>query len=575
MKMLALAWKNIFNRPLNSALTIFVFSSSIIVIILLSLVQHQLSEKFENSRRHVHMVVGAPGSKTQLILSSIYHMGAPTGNVKIKDVTFLLNNKDISAIPLALGDHYAHPVEKGEEQNRRIVGTDTSYLSLYNAKIAEGKIFENDMEVTIGQEVAQLGLKIGDTFKGVHGLGEEKEEDAHVHEQIYTVVGILKPTNTVLDQLILCNVQSVWAVHHGSEEETYTERKEIEPTYEFENLTVQQIDSLKQIIKTKTENISRFIDRDEFYLDSIKSDSAGLRLDMIRIKSNAVAIQQAINLLRYYNVEFEEEIEATKITNLSVRRIQGAYYSLFKFNNENERKLENIDAFSEQIFSNAKELELYADKIIFNLKEIKFEPIRERRRKRLKKLKQHPLSKYKEKELTALLVRFKGSGGILLNGRIEEIPHLTSAMVELETQNLYELIAPAVSYLELLAYFIVFISAFAVFFSLIKSLRERKYEIALLRVMGATRIKLFSMIIIEGIVLSILGFIFAFIISHLIGEVMAGYFEQQYHYSFTGFIILPIEKTLLIGSIGMGFVSALIPAFMAMNTNISKTLSDK
>jgi putative ABC transport system permease protein len=89
-------------------------------------------------------------------------------------------------------------------------------LQKYEAKITQGKIFENNFEVVIGSEIAQkLNLKLGDEFFGSHGDAAEGE----VHDQYaYKVVGIADQTGKVVDNLILCTIPSVWQMHgdHGN-----------------------------------------------------------------------------------------------------------------------------------------------------------------------------------------------------------------------------------------------------------------------------------------------------------------------------------------------------------------------
>ncbi|ODS77975.1 MAG: permease, partial [Chryseobacterium sp. SCN 40-13] len=109
-------------------------------------------------------------------------------------------------IPLAFGDNY---------HGFKIVGTTPDYLTKYDAKIVSGKIFENNFEVVIGSEIAKkLNLKAGDTFFGSHGDAEEGE----VHEEhAYKIVGVASKTGKVIDNLILSNIQSVWAMHDSHE----------------------------------------------------------------------------------------------------------------------------------------------------------------------------------------------------------------------------------------------------------------------------------------------------------------------------------------------------------------------
>ncbi len=112
------------------------------------------------------------------------------------------NRQIKSAIPLALGD--AH-------RGFRIVGTEHGYPAIYGARIAKGRLWEKPFEVTIGARVAEArGLDVGSTFAGAHGVagtGAEHERNP------YRVVGVFKPTGTVIDRLIMTPVESVWIIH--------------------------------------------------------------------------------------------------------------------------------------------------------------------------------------------------------------------------------------------------------------------------------------------------------------------------------------------------------------------------
>lgn len=207
-----LAWKNIWFKPLNTILSIVLLTSSVAIITTLILVEKQFEEKFTKNIDGVDLVMGAQGSPLQLILSSVYHVDAPTGNISYDSVKVWMQHPFVEkAIPLAFGDNY---------RGFKILGTTTDYLEKYDAKIAEGKIFEKNFEVVIGSEIAQkLSLTLGDEFFGSHGNAVE----GHVHEEYaYKVVGIAAPTGKVVDNLILCTIPSVWQMHgdhiHESEE---------------------------------------------------------------------------------------------------------------------------------------------------------------------------------------------------------------------------------------------------------------------------------------------------------------------------------------------------------------------
>lgn len=203
MNIFQIAWKNIKQNPATAILgtLLTAFGSAILCVLLLS--SHQIERQLDNNSRGIDLVVGAKGSPLQLILSSIYHMDNPTGNIPYKDAQELAANPMVRlAVPLALGDNF---------KGHRIIGTDHSFIDLYGLELAEGRMWEADFEVVVGAETARKNnLKIGDNVVGAHGFSD----DGHVHDSHpYTITGILKPAHNVTDRLILGTIGSVWAVH--------------------------------------------------------------------------------------------------------------------------------------------------------------------------------------------------------------------------------------------------------------------------------------------------------------------------------------------------------------------------
>ena len=211
MNLFLLVWNYLKSKPLNTALNIVLLALGIAVITVLLLFNKQLEEKISTNAKGIDLVVGAKGSPLQLILCNIFHIDFPTGNINLKEAERIAKNRLIKkTIPLALGDSY---------QAYRIIGTNQEYAALYEAELAQGDWWNKEMETTIGVNVAEgLQVNVGDTFESTHGL----TQGGHAHEdQKFVVKGILKHTNTVLDNLILTSVESIWHVHeeHGEEEE--------------------------------------------------------------------------------------------------------------------------------------------------------------------------------------------------------------------------------------------------------------------------------------------------------------------------------------------------------------------
>ncbi len=203
--MFGLAIAYLRDRALTTALNVLLLAIAVATLVLLLQFSTQVTERFERDAKGIDLVVGAKGSPLQLILSSIYQIDQPTGNIPLDSVDLLRRDPAVArAIPLALGDNF---------RGFRIVGTEAEYLEIYNAKLAQGRINRAEAEVVMGASVARnTGAKLGQKFLGSHGLG--KEEEGHEHEaHPFTTVGILAPTGTVIDRLILTSVESVWEVH--------------------------------------------------------------------------------------------------------------------------------------------------------------------------------------------------------------------------------------------------------------------------------------------------------------------------------------------------------------------------
>ena len=226
MNLAYVSWKNLLNRPWSFALSLLLFALGVGLISFVVLFSHQLEKKFAANLADIDLVLGAKGSPLQLVLASMYHVDAPTGNIPLAQVQPFLNPKHpliAQAVPLSLGDSF---------RGFRLVGTSPSFVDLYEGQLGDGSIWTKPMEAVLGAEVAQaLGLKTGDTFRSDHGLlpvANDLTANAH-HEAPFTVKGILKPTGSVLDQLIVCSTESIWKLHeqHQSDEEFSLPEKDI------------------------------------------------------------------------------------------------------------------------------------------------------------------------------------------------------------------------------------------------------------------------------------------------------------------------------------------------------------
>lgn len=212
MSLWHIAWNYLWSRKITTCLTILSVALGVGLIAAVHTLRDETKRRFEEEGQAFDVVVGAKGSPLQLVLSSVYFMDTPTGNIPYSEYETIRQEEDVAAaFPIGLGDTY---------RGFRIVGTipelfdhvwkiDLAETERKPFQLAEGRFFEKAFEAVIGSIVAEdAGLGLGDTFVGTHGFMEGEH-----HEFPYTVVGILKRVGTPNDRAIFCSLDSVWQVH--------------------------------------------------------------------------------------------------------------------------------------------------------------------------------------------------------------------------------------------------------------------------------------------------------------------------------------------------------------------------
>lgn len=210
MRLPGLAWRLMSRRPLVTALNVLLLALGVASFSVVALVSAQLDRALQRDLAGIDLVVGAKGSPMQLILSGVFHLDAPTGNIPWASVAQFRQHPWVEeVIPLSLGDSV---------QGYRVVGTEAAYLLRAAAGLALGRPWQRSLEAVLGAEVARAtGLKPGQNVAGTHGLGDGGE--AH-GDRPYTVVGILAPCQCALDRLVMTSLESVWEVHAGHAPDT-------------------------------------------------------------------------------------------------------------------------------------------------------------------------------------------------------------------------------------------------------------------------------------------------------------------------------------------------------------------
>lgn len=431
MNLFKLSFSYLRRRPLNTLLNVLLLSFGIATITVLLLFSNQVEENLQKNARGLDVVVGAKGSPIQLILSSIFHIDSPTGNIKLKEAKELIDHRMVeSVIPLALGDNY---------KGFRIVGTTNRYLDHYNASVKEGSAWNREFEVVIGSEVASReNLSVGDEIISSHGLSEGGT--GH-HDHGLEVVGILSQTGTVLDRLILSGVETMWGIHDYGEK-------------------------------------------------SASGSETGRDLD-------------ASDHHTHEDDDSENHTDERQVTDESYLQ-----------------------------------------------------------------------DKHMEKDLTSMLIQYTSPLGAAQFPRFVNVEtSMQAASPAFEITRLLNLLGIGLDAIEIFGYILILAAILGIFIALLNSMRERKYDLAIMRTLGGSRFKLFSHIILEGVIISFTGGLLGLLLGHLAVEGIGYWMSEAQQFAIRGFVILPGEIKIIILAVGIGIISSIVPAIQAYKTEIAKTLS--
>lgn len=204
---LFLAWRGCKQYAFSSLVAAFTIAMAGGLFLSTWKLKNEANQSFSEAAGGFDAVLGARGSKLQLILNSLFHLEASPGNLSWEQYELIKATRGIrEAFPLAVGDNY---------MGYRLVGTLPDLFLKHEWKAGKkyaieqgGRVFsEMAKEALVGSFVAQkLGLKIGDQFHPYHGLTFREESK---HEDLYLVVGILEPTGTPADRVIWIPIKGI------------------------------------------------------------------------------------------------------------------------------------------------------------------------------------------------------------------------------------------------------------------------------------------------------------------------------------------------------------------------------
>ena len=210
MAVLNLAWKSLLNRRFSALLTIGAIALSVMLLIGVERIRTETRASFANTISGTDLIVGARSGSIQLLLFSVFRIGNATNNITWESYQDIAGHDAVAwTVPISLGDSH---------RGFRVLGTDHGYFEHYRfgrkqpLTFAQGGRFEDVFDAVLSAEVAsELVYRLDQDIAIAHGAGKVT---FHQHDdKPFSVVGILAPTGTPVDNTIHVSLEGIEAIH--------------------------------------------------------------------------------------------------------------------------------------------------------------------------------------------------------------------------------------------------------------------------------------------------------------------------------------------------------------------------
>ena len=206
----SLAIKSLIFRRGSIVLSLIAISLSVFVLLGIEHIRDSAKKSFNGTIAGVDLIVGPRSSDLNLLLTTVFRLGAPSQNMSWQSYERLNNNKNVAwTIPIALGDSH---------RRFRVVGTNENFFDHYkyaqsrSLRFQQGGAFEGLFDVVLGAHVAsELGYPLGHELVLSHGFADTSFQ---THDAFpFSVTGILEATGTPVDNALYVSLEGLEAIH--------------------------------------------------------------------------------------------------------------------------------------------------------------------------------------------------------------------------------------------------------------------------------------------------------------------------------------------------------------------------
>ncbi|MCY4469150.1 MAG: ABC transporter permease [Thiotrichales bacterium] len=179
-------------------------------------------------------------------------------------------------------------------------------------------------------------------------------------------------------------------------------------------------------------------------------------------------------------------------------------------------------------------------------------------------------------EITALLVRYRSPlAAITLPRAINAGTALQAASPALETARLFLLMGTGLDVFRAFAGILVVASALSLFIALWHAMHEQRYDLAVMRTLGATRGRILRFVLVQGAVLGAAGAVIGVVLGHGAGWLAAEWLERARSVSVGALGWAPEEGLIAAGAMLIALAAAAVPAMRAYRLDVVAVLAER
>jgi putative ABC transport system permease protein len=181
-----------------------------------------------------------------------------------------------------------------------------------------------------------------------------------------------------------------------------------------------------------------------------------------------------------------------------------------------------------------------------------------------------------EREVTMALISYKTPLAAVTFPRfVNTTTEMQAAAPAVEVSRLLRMLGVGTEVVQGLGGVLLVTAALSVFIALWNAVRERRADLAMLRMLGAPPGRVAALLLCEALWLAVLASIFGLAAAHGLTGLVGSLLAAQQSLPVTGWIWLPQEAWIPVAAVAVAAVAALIPALSAYRVDVARSLQTR